>query len=322
MATSGTYSWSLNRDQTILMAFQELNVYGTRDTINTVSDGDQLIAQNTLNGMLKMWSIDGIKATKRLKGYLFPQLNQYEYTIGSVTGSDNCTLSYKSTTITTDAATSTSTLVVASTTGMTAADKIGIELDDGTRQWTTIVSVDSSTGLTITTPLTDSASIDNTVITYTAKLNRPLDILYGTNLDITTGLESSMQWISHDQYFTLPVKNTPGKPNNAYYNKPMSGAIPHNSKVYLFPQPQNVNEIITFVYVDSIQDMSSSTDDTDLPQEWQFPVMFNLAALLAQPYGKFTELERIQPIADKMYEMVKASAADNTDIQFSVGDGC
>lgn len=322
MATSGTYSWSLNRDQAILLALQLTNIAGENDTISDVSTAKQLIAKNLLNGMLKVWATDGIKTSKRYKAYLFPQLEQHQYALGSISGSDNCTRAYKSTELTSAASSGATTLVVTSTTGMTASDKIGIELDDGTRQWTTISSVNGATGLTIGAALTDDAAIDNTVVTYTTKINRPLDILYGTNLDITTNLESSIACIAHDQYNKLPVKTTVGRPNNIFYDKPLSGANPYTSNLYVFPQPQDVNEIITFMYVDSIQDMSSSTDDFDLPTEWQFPVVFNLGCEMARFWGKFEELARLEPRAKELYELLKAASSDNTDIQFSVGDGC
>jgi hypothetical protein len=54
---------------------------------------------------------------------------------------------------------------VDSTTGMLAGDVIGIELDDGTWDWSTIVSVDDADTVTITDVLTDDVAVDNDVVT-------------------------------------------------------------------------------------------------------------------------------------------------------------
>src|SRR5690349_18697247 len=51
--------------------------------------------------------------------------------------------------------------ICTSSAGMTIADNIGIKLDDSTRQWTTIVSIDSATQITVTDALTSSAGQGN-----------------------------------------------------------------------------------------------------------------------------------------------------------------
>jgi hypothetical protein len=98
----------------------------------------------------------------------------------------------------------------------------------------------------------------------------------------------------------------------------ISGTNPYNSTLYVFPAPDVVYRILRLVYVDAIQDMDSSTDDIDLPQEWYYPVVWNLAAELGYPYGKFTELEKIQPKADQMYDLIKNQSSDNTAIKFTI----
>jgi hypothetical protein len=319
MTTSSSYNWKLNRNEAILMAFQEINVYGTQDS--SVGSNDLSFAIKKLNGMLKMWSLDGIKTTKRNRAYLFPALLQHEYSLGSVTSSDHCSDTYVSTTISSAEAAGQTVISLTSTTGMTAADNIGIELDSGTRQWTTIVSVDSSTQVTITAALTGAAAAANTVVTYTTKINRPLEILYGTTLDLksTSKQEVSLAPMSHDEYYKMPVKNTVGRPNQFYYDNVLAGVAPYRSSLFVYPEPQTVSTIIAFEYIDAIQDMDTSTDDFNLPQEWLYVIVFNLACELAYSYGKFTELEKIQPKATAMYEALKDLSSDNTPMTFTVG---
>lgn len=320
MATSGTYSWNLSRDDMIIRAYQEINVYSKDETISNVTTGDLNFAIYKLNGMLKVWGLDGIKISKRRRAYLFPALNISSYDLGSISGSAHCTNTYVSTTLTAAAATNDTVLTVTSTTGMSVSDFVGIELTSGTRQWTTIVSVDSDTQITITTGLTSAAASTNTIVTYTAKINCPLDIIYGSTLDLkSNNNEIECSPLSHDQYWKLPIKSTPGRPNNLYYDAVLNGSIPHSKKLYLYPTPSNVYQIIAFVYIDQIQDMTGSTNDLDLPQEWEYPVVFNLAAEMAYSLGKFTELEKIQPKADKFYELLKRASSDKTPLRFKIG---
>jgi hypothetical protein len=316
MATSGSYNWTINRDETILLAFQLINVYDNDSTTSSISTGDLAMAVKVLNGLLKMWANDGILVTKRRKGYLFTAIDQAGYGLGSASGANHNTNTLVATTIISNTASTSTVLPLTSTTGMTAGDFIGIELTAGTRQWTTIVSVDTTTQVTITTGLTGAAAAGNTVFTYTSKINRPLDILYGTNIDYsTTSLtETQIDMISHDQYYKLPAKTTDGLPNQMYYNKQEIGANPYYSNLYLYPVPSDVKKIVTFTYLDSIQDLDSSTDDIDLPQEALYPLAFNLACELGYFYGKFSELEKIKPRADELYDKIRRSLSDPEDM--------
>ena len=319
MALSGSYNWVLNRDEVILRALQEINRLGEYDS--SIPSDILAFCVYKLNGMLKMWSVDGIKLTSRKHGYLFPVASQRIYELGSASGASHVTASYNSTTISSAEALGQTVLSVTSSSGMTAADFVGIELNDGTRQWTTIVSVDSSTQITVTASLTAAAAAGNTVISYTTKLNRPLDIVYALSSDITVtnGLETELNQLSHNDYNKLSNKLlTNPSAFNFYYERNLSTTVPYLSKLYLYPVPTEVNKIVHFIYQDAIQDLDGSTDNFDLPQEWLYPVVYNLAAELAPTYGKFEELKFIQPKADKLYEMLKAASRDTTAITFKL----
>ena len=60
---------------------------------------------------------------------------------------------------------------------MSDADNIGIELDDGTIQWTTINGAPAGSTVTLTDALTDDVASGNAVYVYTAKTNRPMKLL-------------------------------------------------------------------------------------------------------------------------------------------------
>ena len=311
MATSGTHTFTLMRDQVIRHAFLLLNIY---DINTTISSDDLNYANDHLNMMLLYWSSQGIRLWKRKQLYVFPALNTLQYSLG-LTGDHN-TESYIATELTVAALAAATTLTVTSTTGMTAGDHIGIELDSGVRQWTTIVSVNSATGLTITAGLSGAAAIDNTIITYTSKASRPLRLIRGTTLDLKNDqTETTMMALSFDEYFNMPAKTTAGTPNNYYYDK----ALP-TGQLYLFPRPNDVSKICTFTYLKPIEDSGDATDEIDIPKEWLLPAVWNLGVQLAYPYEKTPMIQALEMKAKELFESVKYYDTDDESMRLGVID--
>ena len=193
-------------------------------------------------------------------------------------------------------------LSVTSSTGMTAADNVGIELSDYSRQWTTIVSVDSATQITVTASLTAAAVSGATLVAYTSKISdRPLRILDARTIDLNNSKSSiSMEMIGYDQYFNIPLKTTDGKPNNFYYDKLLDAGV-----LYMFPRPNDVDTLIEFTYHEAMEDVDSATDAVDFPTEWTLPLIYGLGAELCIAFGKFEEFKTIKPLADEYKKIVR-----------------
>ncbi len=104
--------------------------------------------------MVKEWVARGIDIWLRADVTLFLQPDTQSYLLGST----NAALSFVETTLRSAAGASAVVIPVTSSTGMTAADKIGVKLNDNTIHWTTIVSVDTATQVTITTGLASAAA--------------------------------------------------------------------------------------------------------------------------------------------------------------------
>ena len=297
MARSGSYNFALDRDTIIKRAMQLVNLININQTAR---GADHEYAVDIFQSMIKLWQADGIQLWNRKQATLFTAYQDRQYSISN-TG-DHCANTYIYTTLSGAEDSAQTVLSVASSVGMTASDKVGIELDDKSRQWTTIVSVDSATQITITTALTGAAASGNTVITYTNKIaDRPLRILDARNVDLDNDKNSvSMEIIGYDQYFNIPVKTSDGRPLNFYYDKMLDAG-----ELYVFPRPNNVNELIEFTYHESIEDVNSSTDSMDFPQEWTLPLIYGLATELCVAFGKFEELKIIKPLADQYKQIVR-----------------
>ncbi len=297
MSRSGSYNFALDRDTIIKRAMQLINIININQTAR---GADQEYAIDIFQSMIKLWQAEGIQLWNRRQATLFTAYQDYQYSISN-TG-DHCTNSYVNTTLSAAEAASQTVLSVTSSTGMTAGDYIGIELGNSTRQWTTIVSVDSSIQVTITTGLTAAAVSGATVVTYTSLISdRPLRILDARTIDLNNDKNSvSMEMIGYDQYFNIPVKVTDGKPMNFYYDKLLDAGV-----LYLFPRPDDVDTLIEFTYHESIEDVDSATNSMDFPTEWTLPLIYGLGAELCVAFGKFEELKIIKPLAMEYKQIVR-----------------
>lgn len=295
MSTSGSYSFTLNKNQIISRALQMINVSDINETVNS---DDFAFASDLLNMMIEQWEVEGIHLWKRRQATLFTQLSQNSYQLGSVTNADHCTNSYVLTTVTANVAANVTSVTVASTTGMSIGMSIGLELDNNTRQWGTISNI-SGLVITLSFSTTNTSAATNTVVAYSALINKPIEILRTTTLDLKNGNnEVTMMDLGYDEYFNLPVKTTLGRPVNWYYDRVLNNSLPYTGTLYLFPQPSNVYQIVNFTYCDSIQDLLNNGDNVDFPRGWLLPICSNLAVLLAAwGYGKFQELPQLQQLA-------------------------
>ena len=260
MATSGTIDFEVNAAEIVQDAIAICSARNSEIplTNNETSDGIR-----ALNKMVKHWQTQSIHLWKRDEGVLFLQVGKQSYDIGGATVDEACLFDdFVHTQISTAASSGANTLVVDSTTGMTASDKIGIELDDGTRQWTTIVSVDSSTGLTITATLTDDVAVDNTVFTYTTDIDRPLRVDQARRRRITDTTEVTLDEWGREDYFGQTAKASQGTPTAYFYDPRLS-----EGRFYVWQTASDVNQVIFFTLQRTIEDFDISTNTPDFPVE-------------------------------------------------------
>lgn len=296
MARSGSYNFSLDRDTIIKRAMQLINLININQTAR---GADQAYAVDIFQSLIKLWQAEGIQLWNRRQATLFTAYQDEQYSISN-TG-DHCTNSYVSTTLSAAEAAGQTVLSVTSSTGMTAADNVGIELGNSTRQWTTIVSVDSATQITVTAALTAAAVSGATVVAYTSKISdRPLRILDMRTYDLNNEYSITMENIGYDQYFATSAKNTDGRPIQYFYDKRLDAGV-----LYTFPRPNDVDVLLEFTYHEAIEDVDSATDSLDFPTEWTLPLIYGLAAELCVAFGKFEELKTIKPLADQYKQIVR-----------------
>ena len=278
MTVSGSVDFNMNRDDIVSHAYTLLGVKGVG---RALAPEQAAIGNLELNLLVKRWQAKGYSIFGKEEGVLFLQKDLEEYSIGP-NSSDSRATKWSDAVITELSVVSAAldtTLDVDDTTGMVAADIIGIVLDVGTIHWTTIVSVDSSTTLTITTGVASEAAINSNVYTFTTRVNKPLKIHQarrssgGTNDNVTYTV---LNRISHEEYYEQSSLVNEGAPVQYHYHPELT-----TGRLYLWPRPENVDVFLRFTYSRQLDDMDNSSDTTPFPAEWLSAIIYQLAISLA-----------------------------------------
>ena len=262
--------------QIVEKAFSKIGVKVAEQALQAEEYQD---GQDALNLMIKAWGAQGLHLLTKDEGVLFLDAGKSNYNLGP-TGDEACQLDDFIGTNTTAAYVATDTVIeVTDTTGMVAADNVGVELDDNTRHWTTIVTVDSSTQITITTGIPSGSKSGSSVFTFTDLIQRPKRILSYRRKNFEDDNEIPVLSWSRQDYFNQVNKQSQGTVVNAYYS-PQLG----NGRVYVWQTASSVNNLLRFTFERPLEDILIGDDNLDMPVEWLEAVIYNLASRLADDY--------------------------------------
>lgn len=252
----------------------------------------------SLNTILKAFQVSGMPLWAIKEGAAFPIHDVSTITLGPSGG--HAATTWVETTLTAASAASDTTLTVDSITGISASDQIGIELDNGNIDWTTVNGAPSGSTVTITTGVTTAAASGAHVYTYTTKTVRPLKIVQASWFDYEDDLDTPITIITRDEWLRLSDKTVEGaKVNQIYYNPLMDRGVLH-----FYPRFQNGNGVIKYYFQRPFEDMDASGDSLDFPQEWESAIVWELAACLAPEHG--VPARKAKMIQDKaIYEKTK-----------------
>ena len=271
MSTSGSTNFSITRNDIIN---QSLKIAGILAVGQVASAEDFSDASLRLNLMTKAWMGQGIHLWRYTEAVLFLSADTQSYSLNSSSG-DHATTAHIETALDGDHAGGVTALTVDSTTGMTTGDYLGIELADGTRQWTTLTVV-SGTALTAGAALTSAASDNAVIYTYTTRAPRPLRIR-NARLQQHDSSEIPLDLLSRQEYFDQPSKDSSGRVTSLYYDPQLA-----TSKVKVWPTSDNVNDFIRYTFERTIEDFDSATDNPDFPIEWGEAIIYGLASRLSE----------------------------------------
>ncbi|RJO60811.1 MAG: hypothetical protein C4542_08155 [Dehalococcoidia bacterium] len=275
MATSGVVTLSTSQDALIRRAFRLLGliqVGGTRYP----EEMDN--AAEALNSMLKEWDSQGVGLWLIKPVTLYPQMDSASYNLGP--SGDHATLSGVSTETSAAASSGASTISVDSATGIADTYYIGVELDSGSFQWTTVNGTPPALVVTLDDVLTDDVDDGATVVCYQTKIARPLRIK-NPRYKNSSGYERPLDLLSRSEYQGLTDKTTAQSdgPTAVYYDPQLT-----NGKLYVWPVNSNVDGEILFDAEMPMEILSARTDEPLVANEWQNTIALNLAALIGLEY--------------------------------------
>lgn len=276
MATSGTVSFSMTAKQLIDNAFSKIGVKIAEQELEAFEFADgklnlNMLVKNLAGQRLHLWTKD--------EGILFLDAGKSDYLLGP-NGDEACQLDdFIGATTTADNIATDTVIAVSDTANMTAADRVGIELDDNTRHWTTITSVDSSVQITITTGLPSASKSGSSVFTFTNLVQRPNRMLSYRRKTFNQDNEIPVLSWSRDEYFNQVNKTSQGTVVNCYYSPQLD-----DGRLYVWQAASSVNDFVRFTFERPIEDILTGDDNIDMPVEWMLPMVYSLASLLLDDY--------------------------------------
>jgi len=308
VAVSGSKNFAITRGDIIDSALRKIGGY---DSGESTLGNESADASFALNAMVKSWASKGLDLPWRETVTLFLQPGTESFTIGP--SGDHATTSYVETTLSAAEAAAQTVLSVTSSTGMTAADNVGIKLDDDTIQWTTISSVDSSTQITVATALTSAAASGNKVYSYTTKANRPQKIVYAFRRD-TSGLDTEVELIGEKEYQRLSDKDSNGPVTQIFHRSTLT-----NATVFAWPADggSSVDKLV-LITQNLADDFDATADNPEFPIEWSDALIYGLAWRLAPEYGvTIDERRAIKAEAQEFLEDLLDYDVENASVIFS-----
>ena len=313
MAVSGSKNYAITAADIVAGALRKIGEYDQGETIPGDEDAAAKVA---LNLMVKAWVAKGADLFLRQEVTLFLQPQTLSYSLGS-SGSSHATTSFVETTLSAAEASGQTVISVTSSTGMTAADNVGIKMDDDSIHWTTIVSVDSSVQITITTATDDDAASGNKVYTYTTKADRPQRLLYAYRRD-TSSLDTEVAIIGENEYRRQSNKTSEGPPVEVWYHPTLD-----NGTLYTWPVDGGSTwDKLIYISQTLPDDFDTSANNPEYPIEWGQALVWGLAAQLGYEYGlPDRELKRNTTIAEVELNTMLDYDVEGADVQFVMGGG-
>ena len=236
MTTSSITLLELTGLELITKSFQKLGIRAAETPLEPFEVQDGV---DDLNLMLKSWQQQGMHLWLEEQGIIFLDVAKESYLLGP-TGDKATTIDDFVATTTTAAQVSTDVIIaVADSTGMTAGDFAGVKLDDGTRFWTTISTVDSALQITLASGITSASASGSTIFTYTTIIQRPLRISSSRRKNHNFDNEIPINSWTRNEYFNQVNKSSTGTVVNAYYSPLLT-----NGRYYVWQTASSVNDYV------------------------------------------------------------------------------
>ena len=275
MTTSASVDYQSSRTNFIETALKLCGVLreGVSASANQLTDG-----AHALNIIMKSFQSHGMPLWAIRESVVFPNEAINTVTLGPSGG--HAATTYAATYLTAAAASGATSLTVSSITGISASDQLGVELDNGNIDWTTVSGAPSGSTVVAAVALTAAASANNRVYAYTTKTVKPLKIIQAALFNYDTDTSQPINIISRDEFMRLSDITVEGPPNQIYYIPGLMTGI-----LNIYPRFPDGSSVIKIWFQRPFEDMDAAGDTADFPQEWENAITWELAAHLGMAYS-------------------------------------
>lgn len=212
------------------------------------------------------------------EGTLFLRVGQSVYPFGDAT--THLANDYFASQVTTAAVTGATTLLVESTLGFANGNPIGVIGSNNDLQWFTISSFVTDTSVTLSSGVLTDIAENAIIYTYEADSFIPVVRILDVRRKQLTDYEIPINFISREEYMSLPNKDQPGNAIQAYYSR----QIPYGT-MYVWNAPYSSVPVLRFTYERKLQIMTEATQTFDVPENWYDAIIYNLALRLIPIFG-------------------------------------
>jgi hypothetical protein len=309
MARSGVYTFNMTAGEVVLAAARKLGIVAEGAGL---SDAGMTTGLQDLNLMLKSFPLKGIDLWRYEEMVVFLNTTSSKYLIGA--SGDRASFNSHKTEIATAAIAGASTITVDSDDDIANGDVIGIELDSGTIQWTTVNGVPAANVVTLTATLTGAVAVDNHVYNYTTIAQRPERVYNGRVINASDS-EVTIESMSLSDYQDNAVKATTSFPTGYCYVPTID-----NGTLYVSGITNSVKNRLAFSVQRQLQDITSIADNIDIPQTHLKAVIFNLAVDMAFDYNiidvNSAHYQEIKATAKQLLDEAEDFDIENTSVKF------
>lgn len=316
MATSGTYSFGVTRDDIIRQAMLNIKRLDPDET-PTASETDD--CSRVLNMMCKQWMgksdfAPGLKVWTRKRGFILLSTSTNQYTIGpNEVGWAN---DMPATSLSGAVSAGASTITVASVTGMSAGNTIAIEQDGMGSLFYTTVSTVAGTTVTLAAPIPQACDSGNAVFYYSVAAQNPRKVETAILRDFDNS-DTPLRFMTLQTYDQLPNKvdvYNVGDPSAIYIEEGLT-----NTNVFTdVGACQDVSKRIVLTYQEPVQDFNNPLDAPYYPQEWYLALCWGLTEQIVPMFGA-TWNDKMEQLKNSALAIARNHNAELSEAYFMPG---
>lgn len=305
MAVSGSFNFDPTGTNIIEAALRKLGALAEGQSSTTAQ---QTTALQALTLMMKSWSAMGVPVHHLQIAYLYPDDGTEIFSLSSAANMAHCSTELGITKLTAAAAAAATALTVSTTPAIDVqgtsanSDFLGIELDDGTIDWTTISSGGGTTSLVATTGLTSAAASGNRVYFYTSRIERPEAVLNVWRIRALDQTRVPLEVDSEQDIRSMGNLTTEGEPIKYNSRKELT-----TNRLTIWPRFQDGKTYLELRIQKPFDDADAVTDTMAFPVTVGEALVYALAVRLAPEYKL--------PLEERM--MLKQEAKEYFDLAWA-----